>query len=429
MKKDNNNIIALENIVKTYKLYDNHSDRVKEVFHPFRKKYYHQFNALNKVSLEIKKGETIGIIGRNGSGKSTLLQIICGVLQPTSGNASVNGKVSALLELGAGFNPEFTGRQNIYINGAIFGMTDKEIDACFSDIIDFADIGEFIDQPVKTYSSGMYVRLAFAVAVNVKPDILVVDEALSVGDTQFQSKCFAKFKEFQEKNVTILFVTHALDLITRYCTNACLLEEGAVYVSGNPKAVVDEYNRLIVGSSKKSRTNNSNNKKSDEIKSGLQWSHLFTTNPEENRYGNGKAKIIEAGIFTMNGDHVQKLLSSENYSFKMKVKFNERIHQPIFGYTVKDVKGFDISGSNTLYKEVDTGIIDKGEIVLISFVQKMLLNPGGYLISFGCAGFESGKYVVYERRYDFMTFEVVAKQGTVGIFDMDSKISTRKLTL
>jgi len=422
--------ITISDVTKSYKLYTSHKNRVIETFNPFGRKYHHPFNALSNVSYKIRKGETIGIIGRNGSGKSTLLQIICGIIQPTSGQIDVNGKISALLELGAGFNPEFTGRENTYINSAIMGLKPEEIDACFDDITNFAGIGEYIDQPVKTYSSGMYVRLAFAIAVNVKPDILVVDEALSVGDTQFQAKCFAKFKEFQDNNVTILFVTHALDLVTRYCTSAFLLEGGAVYASGNPKTVVDDYNRLMVGSSKKSSTNNTIDKrKTDDIKGGLQWSRLFAVNPEENRYGNGKAEILEAGLFTMDGEHIQKLMLSETYSFKMKVKFNETIHEPVFGYTIKDVKGFDISGSNTLYKEVDTGTIEKGEIVLVSFAQKMLLSPGGYLISFGCAGFEEDKYVVYERRYDFMTFEVVSKQGTVGIFDMDSKISTRKLTL
>ena len=213
-------VINLKNITKTYRLYNNHADRVKETFHPLRKKYHHSFNALTDVSLDVKRGKTVGIIGRNGSGKSTLLQIICGILQPTSGIVEISGRISALLELGAGFNPEFTGRQNIYMNCAILGLTHEEIKARFDDIVAFAEIGDFIGQPVKTYSSGMYVRLAFAIAINVNPDILVVDEALSVGDTLFQSKCFAKFKEFQEKGITILFVTHAMDLITRYCSSA-----------------------------------------------------------------------------------------------------------------------------------------------------------------------------------------------------------------
>ena len=196
--------ISVKNITKTYKLYDSHADRVKEAFHPFRKKYHHTFNALSDVSFEVKKGETFGIIGRNGSGKSTLLQIICGILQTTSGSVEVNGRVSALLELGTGFNPEFTGRQNVYINGSILGLSHEEIEIRFDDIAAFADIGEFIDQPVKTYSSGMYVRLAFAVAISVEPDILIVDEALSVGDINFRNKCMKRIRALKDLEPSIL---------------------------------------------------------------------------------------------------------------------------------------------------------------------------------------------------------------------------------
>ena len=211
----NKNIaISAKNLTKAYKLYDNHSDRVKEVLNPFRKPFHRIFYALSDVSFIIQRGETVGIIGRNGSGKSTLLQIISGILQPTTGDIETHGRISALLELGAGFNPEFTGRQNIYINASILGLSKKEIENRFPEIVAFADIGDFIEQPMKIYSSGMYVRLAFAVAINVNPEILIIDEALAVGDTYFQAKCFDKFREFQEKGITILFVTHALDMIT-----------------------------------------------------------------------------------------------------------------------------------------------------------------------------------------------------------------------
>ncbi len=245
----NENAIIVKDLSKSYYLYNKRSDRVKEAFHPFRKKYHNPFNALKNVSLSIQKGETVGIIGRNGSGKSTLLQVICGILKPTGGSVEKNGRISALLELGAGFNPEFTGRENVYINGAIFGLKREEIDERFESIEAFADIGIYIDQPVKSYSSGMYVRLAFAVAVNARPDILIVDEALAVGDTLFQSKCFAKFKEFQKKDVTILFVSHSMDLVTRYCSKAYLLDKGEIVSEGASKHVVDAYNRLIVNNS------------------------------------------------------------------------------------------------------------------------------------------------------------------------------------
>ncbi len=424
----NDNIaISLKDITKTYMLYDSHADRVKETFHPLRKRYHRPFNALNSVSFDVERGETVGIIGRNGSGKSTLLQIICGILKPTLGSVEVAGRISALLELGAGFNPEFTGRQNVYINAAILGLTHEEIEARFDEIAAFADIGEFIDQPVKTYSSGMYVRLAFATAINVNPNILLVDEALAVGDTLFQGKCFAKFKEFQEKGITIVFVTHALDLITRYCSTAYLLEQGEVQASGSPKDVVDEYNRLIVKCSAPTPVEPVRSVAGKEITKNKQWEQLFRINQNENRYGNGKAEIVEGGIFSSDEVAQQTLMQGEIYELRLKVRFKDMLHNPILAYTIKDVKGFDISGTNTLYQNIDTGIVHKGDVILATFKQKMLLNPGGYLLSFGCAGHENGEYVVYERRYDYLVFDVISNHASVGFFDLDSEITISRI--
>ncbi len=420
-------IIDLHHITKTFKLYDKHTDRVKETFNPFKKKYHSTFNALTDVSLKINKGETVGIIGKNGSGKSTLLQIICGILTPSSGNLQVNGRISALLELGAGFNPEFTGRENVYLNASILGLKKAEIDQCFDKIADFADIGIFIDQPVKSYSSGMYVRLAFAVAINVNPDILIVDEALSVGDTLFQVKCFEKFREFQDNGVTILFVTHSLDLITRYCNRAFLLDSGALHGEGKPKDIVDEYNRLLVECSKLSESSSHHDfagstgmEKNEE--NSLEWKGVFRLNPHENRYGNGRAIISEAGIFNGAGEAVQKLLTGDNYTFKMRVKFLDKITNPIFAYTIKDIKGFDITGTNTKFQGIPTGSFKDGDYIEIVFSHSMILSSGSYLLSFGCAGIESGEYVIYERRYDHMTFEVISSRANVGFVDLKSTI-------
>ena len=429
-------VIEAKNIGKTYKLYDRHSNRVKEAFHPFRKKYHTTFNALTDLSFSIKRGETVGFVGRNGSGKSTLLQVICGILQPATGTVHVGGRISALLELGAGFNPEFTGRENVFLNATILGLSQQEIESCFDQIAEFADIGSFIDQPVKTYSSGMYVRLAFAVAINVNPDILIVDEALSVGDTLFQSKCFAKFREFQEKGVTILFVTHSLDLVTRYCTKAYLLEKGRFHARGNVIEVVDEYNRLLVNCSKK-EINSENDLAQENTKSaataiprqgGLKWQGQFKTNPQENRYGNGKASILEAGIFDSAGKAVQTLIKGELYEFRMNVLFNETVNEPIFAYTIKDVKGFDITGTNTLFQNIDTGTFHKGDCITILFRHRMILGAGGYLLSFGCAGYEGDNYVIYERRYDYMVFEIISEKPNVGFLDLESVITLQRLT-
>ena len=239
--------IRVEHVSKMYKLYDKPSDRLKESLGLTRKKCYREHYALTDVNFEVPKGETIGIIGTNGAGKSTILKIITGVLNPTSGEVIVDGRISALLELGAGFNMEYTGVENVYLQGTMIGFSEEEIDARLQDILDFADIGDFVNQPVKTYSSGMFVRLAFAVAINIDPEILIVDEALSVGDVFFQAKCYRKFEEFKQQGKTILFVSHDLNSISKYCDRVLLLDHGKVVASGVPKEMVDLYKRLLVG--------------------------------------------------------------------------------------------------------------------------------------------------------------------------------------
>ena len=238
--------ISVNDVSKMYKLYDNPMDRLKESLGLSRKKKYKEHYALNHVSFQVHKGETVGIIGTNGSGKSTILKIITGVLSPTAGEIAVNGRISALLELGAGFNGEYSGLENVYLNGSMIGFSREEIDAKLQSILDFADIGDFIYQPVKTYSSGMFVRLAFAVAINIDPEILIVDEALSVGDVFFQAKCYRKFEEFKEMGKTILFVSHDLSSIGKYCDRVVLLNKGEKLAEGGAKEMVNLYRRVLV---------------------------------------------------------------------------------------------------------------------------------------------------------------------------------------
>lgn len=234
-------IIEFENVSKVYKIYNNPVDRLKESISPIRKKYHREFNALNEMNLKIFKGESVGIVGVNGSGKSTFLKLVAGVLTPSSGNLVINGRVSAILELGAGFNPEYTGLENIYLNGTIMGYSRDEVDSKLESIQDFAEIGDFIHQPVKTYSSGMFARLAFAVAINVEPEILIVDEALSVGDTRFQIKCIEKMKQIRESGTTILFVSHAIEQIKRFCTRAIWIDKGNFKADGSANEIVNAY--------------------------------------------------------------------------------------------------------------------------------------------------------------------------------------------
>jgi len=273
----------------------------------------------------------------------------------------------------------------------------------------------------------MYVRLAFATAINVNPNILLVDEALSVGDTLYQSKCFAKFTEFQEKGITIVFVSHALDLITRYCSTAYLLERGEVHASGSPKDIVDEYNRLIVKCSRQTPLETVVSVGEQDVTKDKQWEGLFQINQNENRYGNGKTEIVEGGIFSLDGSAQQSLIQGKVYEFRLKVRFNDTINNPILAYTIKDVKGFDISGTNTFYQNIDTGTMHKDDFLLATFKHKILLNTGGYLLSFGCAGFENGEYVVYERRYDYLAFDVISQRASVGFFDLDSEITISRI--
>lgn len=233
--------IKVKDLTKVYHLYDKPQDRLKEALNPFKKSYHHDFYALNNVSFEIKKGETVGIVGKNGAGKSTLLKIITGVLTPTSGSVEINGKIASLLELGAGFNPEMTGLENIYLNGTLMGFTKEEMDAKIDMILEFADIGEFIHQPVKTYSSGMFARLAFSVAINVEPEILIVDEALSVGDARFQNKCIRRMEEIGEAGVTILFVSHDTQAINKFCHEVIWMDQGKIRKKGHPSKILEEY--------------------------------------------------------------------------------------------------------------------------------------------------------------------------------------------
>jgi len=241
----NDIVIRAEKLTKTFRLYNRPSDRVRELLHPFTRNYHSSFCALRDVTFQVKKGETLGIVGRNGSGKSTLLQILSSILQPTSGCFETHGRISAILELGSGFHHEFTGRENVFINGRILGLKRSEIESCLDDMVEFADIGEFIDQPVKTYSSGMLLRLAFSVVIHVRPDILIVDEALAIGDEAFKRKCLSKIRGIQEEGRTILLVSHSTPIILDLCTRGMFLDQGRLLCQGSPKYIVDSYQKFI----------------------------------------------------------------------------------------------------------------------------------------------------------------------------------------
>lgn len=385
----NNNIaIKVENLTKIYHLYDNPKDMLKELVHPFRKKYHHDYYALNDVSFEIKKGETVGIIGKNGAGKSTLLKMITGVLTPTSGNITVNGKIASLLELGAGFNPEMSGYDNIYLNGTIMGFTKEEMDLKVDAIMEFADIGEFVYQPVKSYSSGMFARLAFSVAINVEPDILIVDEALSVGDMKFQLKCMDKFNDFRAFGKTILFVTHDINAIKRFCTFSIWIKDGQIKSIGNTDYVTDRYLDYL-----KMKDSDKKNLKEFEMK------HLIAEILELN--------IIENQIVT------DEINFGNDIEVKIKYKvYDENIKKPVLGIAINSIDNQYICGLNTLLDNID--VPWKKGINYLSLKYKALNLIGGTYY-FDVALFEQNASVSFDYKVKYKSFILHAPYIGEGI--------------
>lgn len=421
-------VIQVINVSKMYKLYDKHTDRLKEALGLSRKKCYTEHYALNHISFEVNKGETVGIIGTNGSGKSTILKIITGVLNPTEGEIKVNGRISALLELGAGFNMEYTGIENIYLNGTMIGFSKEEIDAKLDDILAFADIGDFVNQPVKTYSSGMFVRLAFAVAINIEPEILIVDEALSVGDVFFQAKCYHKFEEFKEAGKTILFVSHDLSSVSKYCDRVVLLNKGEKLAEGTPKEMIDLYKKLLVNHMDETANQDIEESSEESVQQqpvidNRMWKEYLSVNPDTVEYGNGNASIIDFAIIDENGNIIGNIEKDTEFSVKMKVKFSADIQEPIFAYTIKDLRGTEITGTNSMFENKFVQPQHEGDERIITFTQKMTLQGGRYLLSLGCTGYKDGEFQVYHRLYDVCEITVISDHNTVGFYDMHSEVT------
>lgn len=419
--------IQVNHVSKLYKLYDRNLSRVRDAlgFHgktPFYREHY----ALHDMNFSIEKGECVGIIGTNGAGKSTILKIITGVLSPSEGEVIIDGRISALLELGAGFNQEYTGIENIYLNGTMIGFTREEIDAKMEDILSFADIGEFVYQPVKTYSSGMFVRLAFAVAINIEPEILIVDEALSVGDVFFQAKCYRKFEEFKHAGKTIVFVSHDLSSIQKYCDRAILLNKGRKMSEGTPKEIIDLYKKVLVhqvddegnavGEFVEHKTSN------EEV-----WKSHFKINPSLNEYGEGVAEIVDFAIRDENGTLTSTITKGTRFSICSKVLFHEDVVDPIFTYSFKNVQGVTITGSNTMFEHVLLEKAEAGATYVATFSQEMSMQGGEYLLSISCTGYQGGEFKAYHRLYDVLNVTVVSDKNTVGFYDMNSTTTIERV--
>jgi lipopolysaccharide transport system ATP-binding protein len=437
--------IRVEGLSKCYQLYDTPRDRLKQFVMPrlqgltrqAPKQYFREFWALKDVSLEIKKGETVGIIGRNGSGKSTLLQMICGTLHPTNGSIQTNGRIAALLELGAGFDPEFTGRENVYINGALLGFTDKEIDQRFDRILDFSGIGDFIDQPVKTYSSGMSVRLAFAVQAQSDPDVLIVDEALAVGDAKFQAKCFAHIKALKRCGTSILFVSHSTEQVVTHCDRAVFLNDGSVVTTGIPRDVINSYLDYMFGAERVSGScgldvdSLTEFAESDDLLSvteELFHSHQ-TYNPHEYRWGDGAARILDYSVMFGEKNNPITVEIGDQVRLRLSIAFFQEVVRPILGFTIKTKEGVTLYNTNSelqACREISAAGA-AGDVVGISVSFKASFAPGEYFISVGVASRRpDGAVVPHDRRYDSIQLTVVSldRNDFSGFFDLGAKMTS-----
>lgn len=509
-------IISVDQVSKVYRLYDKPIDRLLESISLRKKSYHKDFYALRDISFSVGRGEAVGIIGTNGSGKSTMLKIITGVLSATTGKVESRGSICALLELGAGFNQDYTGIENIYMNGTMMGFSKAEMDEKLPAILEFADIGDFVYQPVKSYSSGMFVRLAFALYISIDPEVLIVDEALSVGDVFFQAKCYHRMDELKRKGTTILMVTHDLGSVMKYCDRVVLFHKGEKVGEGLPGQMVDKYKKILAGkdphaeqfmeeqnflgnvdgerrgnagsggaNSKVGKTgadgsgiaDTAGNTESDGIgqegttgaedkagKTGIAEKNVgtgiaatagttntadtaesasdksgqssqkplgfmkdhLTLNPSSQQYGNGKAEILDFGVLDKDGRPSNVLLKGEEFSIKERIVFHDDIAAPIFTFTIKDKRGMDLSGTNTLFEGKEIPAVKKGDEYFCTFTQRMNLQGGEYLLSISCTGFEEGEHTVYDRKYDITSITVLSNKNTVGIYDMESEVTLER---
>ncbi|KST67354.1 ABC transporter ATP-binding protein [Mastigocoleus testarum] len=446
--------ISLRNVSKCYKQYHRPVDRLKEILLPDQKAS-EEFWALRDINFDISKGQTVGIIGRNGSGKSTLLQIIAGTLTPTTGEVSVKGRVSALLELGSGFNPEFTGRQNVFFNGRLLGLSQQEIENKFDEIAGFADIGDFIDRPVKTYSSGMFVRLAFAVAVNVDPEILIVDEALAVGDVVFQHRCMRKMRTLMDSGVTTLFVSHDSGAVKTLCNSAVMIHDGQIYTTGLPNDVIIRYLKLVTDlelglsqvelesqlEEQKVQEQTTGDNVAEDIaaksvtasKSSVKQSSVKQSSAKLKRRGSGKAQIEEIKLLNSLGEDVgvsPVFGFNEEVTLVVNVKAYESLQSCILGFYVCDKNGNEVIGSNTFEENVRIENLDAGETLEVSFTFNLPLRANSYSLT--VAGSENYETLTFDWIDNAMVFQVLPPETgkrVHALVDLPMVVKARKASL
>jgi lipopolysaccharide transport system ATP-binding protein len=401
-------MVLVQNVSKLYRQYPRPADRIRELI-PFQSRaLYHEFWALRDVSLHVEKGQTLGIVGPNGCGKSTLLQVVCGILQPTTGRVVTAGRIAALLELGAGFNPEFTGRENVFLNGEIMGLSRGTIERALPSIAAFADIGEFLDRPVKEYSSGMYVRLAFATAIHVEPEILVVDEALAVGDAVFANRCVRKFQELRERKITVLFVSHDLALVKQLSDRALLLVEGQVRAHGEPSDVINQYVGLVLERQRADR------EPAEHV--GLRAGF---------RHGDRTSEIVDVQLVDANGSPIKTVTSGETVRVRVRSVFHQTKAGLMVGILIRNRIGMEVYGTNTRVEQIELGRFDAGDELDLEFQFECWLAPQAYTLTVAMQNTDGSSQDWLD---DVLAFEVVDARALAGVANLRARVTWEKKT-
>lgn len=416
--------LRVEAVSKQYRIYDRPADRLKETLTRGRWKAHREFWALKDISFEVEAGTTTGIIGPNGSGKSTLLQIVTGTLEPTHGSVWLEGRVAALLELGAGFNPEFTGLENIFMNAALMGLSRSETEGLLPEIASFAEIGDFIYQPLKTYSSGMYIRLAFAAAIAASPQILIIDEALAVGDAVFQHRCTRRIKQMQDNGTTILFVSHDPGAIRALCSRAILLNGGRMEADGTPGEVLNHYQKIIMARETAYAEISSSTPADDEEVFTLDDAAHATAPGYTFRHGNGDAEILKVDLLNTSRHRVELVETGEQVLLRMYVLFHKAVEEPVFGFLIRNRHGIHLYGTNTDIQQAGIGPVQKGEIVEASFSFNCWLAPDSYSITVAAHTVDA---ISFDWLDGALFFQIVSASPMEGVANLDGTAATRKI--
>lgn len=416
--------LRVEAVSKQYRIYDRPADRLKETLTRGRWKAHREFWALKDISFEVEAGTTTGIIGPNGSGKSTLLQIVTGTLEPTHGSVWLEGRVAALLELGAGFNPEFTGLENIFMNAALMGLSRSETEGLLPEIASFAEIGDFIYQPLKTYSSGMYIRLAFAAAIAASPQILIIDEALAVGDAVFQHRCTRRIKQMQDNGTTILFVSHDPGAIRALCSRAILLNGGRMEADGTPGEVLNHYQKIIMARETAYAEISSSTPADDEEVFTLEDAAHASGPGYTFRHGNGDAEILKVDLLNTSRHRVELVETGEQVLLRMYVLFHKAVEEPVFGFLIRNRHGIHLYGTNTDIQQAGIGPVQKGEIVEASFSFNCWLAPDSYSITVAAHTVDA---ISFDWLDGALFFQIVSASPMEGVANLDGTAATRKI--